>query len=184
MKKMRFKERNNIIESKKIKVKLIIVCILVILFVFDLIYVSFFQRENVIGEATNEYLEFATEEEEGITETVFSTSTSNINIVNFEEQVVPMLGDKANLLVDCLTEYIINEELCVTEAKIFHTTILQNEEMQLSFFCELDGMEDIIQLNYSYEKQIVDAEKSSFSKEEIINEIWNGVEPSIRDIQE
>ena len=192
MRNISLKRRSKIIESKKIKIKLILVCFLIFIFVLDLIYVSFFQRKYILGGREFNTLNMMEEDKYNIEKNELEEwrksekdfSNLKITIKNLEEQAVPILGDKAKLLEEGLEKYLRSEDLNVTQASIFHTTIVQNEEMKLCFFCELDGATDIIQLNYSYEKETVDVEKSNLTKEEIVNEIWNGISPSIRDIQE
>lgn len=182
MTKFRMK-KNYELRGSKLKRKLILLGILLVIFVLDIIYVSFFQRQhatNAVGNAT----EISTEKDETNNETDVPNFGTKISIVNLEEHAVPMLGDKAIMLEESLQEYVNELDVYVDSAEVFYSTIMGDEQMKLCFFCRLKNTDVIVMLAYDYDTETVTATRSGFTEEEIVNEIWQGETPAIRDIEE
>ena len=71
-----------------------------------------------------------------------------------------------------------------TECSIIHVMVPEQNENQLFFFCQFSTSEDIVQVVFDREKDVFVTIKSYYSREDILDEIWNGACPPDRDIQE
>lgn len=117
-------------------------------------------------------------------ETDVTNFGTKIVISNLEEYAVPMLEEKAELLEYELYEYAERNFLEETTGNIFHVMIPEENDSLLFFFCKFSNSNEIVQLVYDTEKEFLIALKSYYTEEEIINEIWNGVCPTDRDMEE
>ena len=55
---------------------------------------------------------------------------------------------------------------------------------QLYFFCRLSSQDEIVLLVFDRETGTITAAKCEYSEEEVLNEVWEGIAPGDRDIQE
>lgn len=177
--------------SKRVRKKTLILMVLIVLLVADIIYVSCFRNrtvtetEDMIPDKTDQ-----TEESRPDTENenvpYFGTTAT---IRNLDEQAGIMLGTKTKLLEQALTDHCQESPFETygetAEGEIFYSLIRNEDEaMKLIFFCLMDDTDEIVELTYDYGTEKVSANKSSYTEEDIINEVWQGEAPAIRDIDE
>lgn len=186
MKKMKLQRKNELTNKQKLNMKLIVLFVLAGVFLLDLIYVCFFKEKNVIDTKPNTVISLEHKEDNVVSSEAEDVPKfgTEIEIKNFDEQVVLMLGEKSELVERAIKKYVQTSTTNVTGAEIFHSTIINSEEMKLCFFCRLVGSDEIISVTYDYKTETADVEKSSFTEEEIVSEIWQGEAPAIRDIEE
>lgn len=160
------------------------------IFLLILIFAGWFLmiKETSVKEDTESSVEnvpnFGTEiQTEHFEESVPSFGTS-VSLINLQEEATPLLDENAVRLEVELSEYISRNELAEKEGTIIHVVIPEENENQLFFFVRFSTSGEIIQLVFDREKDVCIALKSYYTEEEILNEIWNGVCPSDRDIQE
>lgn len=107
-----------------------------------------------------------------------------LDVVNLDEIAAPLLEADTEALEKELYEYLLRNEMQETECSIIHVMVPEQNENQLFFFCQFSTSEDIVQVVFDREKDVFVTIKSYYSREDILNEIWNGACPPDRDIQE
>lgn len=168
--------RSKIIDKKKIAKKIFLLFLLIILFVVNVVIVTFeYQKNKKILE------EYRNEEKQVEVVPNFGTSVS---IINLYEAATPLLDDKATLLEVKLSEYVEDNNWEVKEGRIIHVMVPDENIEQVYFFCKLSIKEEIVLLTYDRVSGTVIAAKCEYSEEEVLNEVWEGISPSDRDIQE
>lgn len=125
------------------------------------------------------------------TENLFEDYENNVtnfgtllDVVNLDEMAAPLLEADTEALEKELYEYLLRNEMQETECSIIHVMVPEQNENQLFFFCQFSTSEDIVQVVFDREKDVFVTIKSYYSREDILNEIWNGACPPDRDIQE
>ena len=181
------------INKKKLKKEILFLCFLVVVFIINVVIVNKDREED--RKVLEKYREQSTEENilTESTEAVVSSENSTneavpnfgteFSITNIEDVAVPMLESKASLLEVKLSEYVKEKSLEVTSGEILHVMIPEDNVNQLYFFCKISA-EEIVLLVFDRISDTVTAAKCDYSEEEILNEVWEGIAPSDRDIQE
>lgn len=175
-------------DKKRLLKKIMLLIFLAVIFLVNLIVIS---REREEQRKTLEAYEKQMEteaSEESINEistedNVPNFGTSN-TIVNLDEYATPLLGNDAKLLENCLVEYFLKNGFEKTTTSIFHVMIPEANAEHLYFFCESVDGQQIVRLTFDCATRNVFAEECDYTKEEIIDEIWEGFYPDDRDIQE
>lgn len=125
------------------------------------------------------------------TEDVVDSSTENVpnfgttvKIKNLDEVATPLLEERSSLLEVKLSEYVLENALDETESEIIHVMIPEENVNQLYFFCKFLDQEEIVVLIYDQTEKTVVSTKCEYTEEEVINEVWEGICPEDRDVQE
>ncbi len=155
-----------------------IICMILVLF-----GAIFYMIDYIQNRSSESVPNFGTElESESVIESVPNFGTK-VKISNLEEFATPLLKDKDTLLEVKLSEYVTDNNLSQTEGMIIHVMIPEENVNQLYFFCRLSS-EEIVLLVFDRQTNTVTAARCDYSEEEILNEVWEGIAPSDRDIQE
>lgn len=159
--------------------------IFALIFIIAILAGVFFYMTKVMKESNSENVpDFGTEQgTESVIESVPNFGTS-VKITNLDEYATPLLEEKASLLEVKLSEYAEVNHMELKESSIIHVMIPEENIHQLYFFCRLSAKDEIVLLIFDRETGAVTATKCEYSEEEILNEVWEGICPSDRDIQE
>ena len=120
----------------------------------------------------------------------YKTSTESIDVPNFgtqiigmEEYAIPILEEKSSLLEECLKKFLTEEQIAVSSAELFHVTIPEENTKNICFFFELKNNKNIA-VTFDRTSGSGTAIWCEYTKEEIVSEIWEGICPTDRDVQE
>lgn len=125
------------------------------------------------------------------TENILQSSTENVpnfgtslEVDNIDEMAAPLLKNGTEILEKELSEYVLRNGMAEEKCTIIHVMIPEQNENQMFIFCQFAISEEIVQVVFDREKNVWITLKSYYSREDILNEMWNGDCPSDRDIQE
>lgn len=111
------------------------------------------------------------------------TKTEKVSICNLKEYAGEVMGDNAVLLEQRLGKWKKENKLEVTEGIIFQVLIPDSDTQSINFYLSLnDVKESIVLLSYHPRENIVTASNCQYTKEEILNEIWEDNGPMKRDV--
>lgn len=153
---------------------------MIVIFIGVFCYMTNLMQNNNSEAVPNFGTENGTEDT-GETESNFDTS---VKIINLDEYATPLLEERASLLEVKLSEYVEDYDMEEKESSIIHVMIPEENIEQLYFFCKLSSDEEIVLLTFDRVSGAVTAVKCEYTEEEILNEVWEGISPSDRDIQE
>ena len=84
---------------------------------------------------------------------------------------------------ECLTNYANQKELDAAAATVFYASVPEEEPDSMQYYVQLnDSMQTIVILTWHQNEKTVTASQCSFTKEDVLNECWNNIQPAERDI--
>lgn len=156
--------------DKKIKKKILLAIVLFVLLIVDIIYVGFFRNKSTSNDKASQ-TEDETKVETISTESVF---------VNSDEFITPLVGENVAEIENEICEFYPG--INMNSVTFFSVHIPKSKENTYWFFAEIEGEETPIRISYNYKTDYINIEWSSYTKEEILDEIWDGVIPDVQDM--
>ena len=156
----------------KVHIKFFLLLVMIIFFVINLTVVA---KEKI---RLRKKLEIYKTSTESIDVPKFSTQ-----IIGMEEYAVPLLGEKSSLLEECLEKFLAEKQTDVSSAELFHVTIPKENTQSICFFFELENNKNIA-VTFDRISDCATAIWCEYTKEEIVSEVWEGICPTDRDVQE
>lgn len=106
-----------------------------------------------------------------------------VSIDNLNEYVSVLESEKQQQFLESLTNFVKEEGIAAESGTIFYTMVPENDQESVSYFVSLGGEPEVIcQLSYHTREKIVTASKSTYTREEIENEVWQNNGPDERDV--
>ena len=122
-----------------------------------------------------------TQEDNLLSEVVEQKKT--IQLTNIYDYISSYAIGIEALLEEGLTNYAAQEGITVSEATVFHVAIPPTDIDSVCYFVSLGGEPEVLcVLSYHSRENVVTASNVTYSKEEIINEVWQNNEPAVRDV--
>lgn len=169
--------------SEDLGKKIVLLIFLLIIFLINLVYVSFYKNVNSDFVNEEKESEIIDTQDEIVETTEVHTETDSTSIIsNLGIYAVPLLGEKTVLLDECLQNYFTETNQEVKNAEIFYVMMPEANRDHLYFFVKISSTNEIVQLTYDYETSSAFCSICEYTEEEIMNESWQSNEPSIRDI--
>ena len=112
-----------------------------------------------------------------------NTEETFVSIDNLNEYVSVLESEKQQQFLESLTNFVKEEGIAAESGTIFYTMVPENDQESVSYFVSLGGEPEVIcQLSYHTREKIVTASKSTYTREEIENEVWQNNGPDERDV--
>lgn len=169
-------------KNKNLKWKLLLLIFLLIVFIINLVVVHT-KRSEERKQFKKEWEIYRSSEMSSEDVNVPNFGTENI-IRNLEEYAYPLLKEYTYLLEESLLEYLTAENLHLQETEIFYVMIPENDENVVYFFLSFDEQNKIVKQEFDMLAKTVTTFACEYTKEEILIEVWEGENPSERDMQE
>lgn len=84
---------------------------------------------------------------------------------------------------ECLTNFVRLKGFDATTGSVFYASVPEEEPDSTQYYVQLnDPMQTIVILTWHENEQTVTSSKCSFTREDVINECWNNIQPAERDI--
>lgn len=84
---------------------------------------------------------------------------------------------------ECLTNYVKQKEMDATAGSVFYASVPEEEPDSMQYYVQLnDSMQTIVILTWHQNEKTVTASQCSFTREDVLNECWNNIQPAERDI--
>ena len=160
-------------KKNKLKWKIVLLVLLCIAFFTNLIVIAV-QKHDVRKERERSEVEDGNVPESG---------TQNL-ISNLEEYAVPVMGEQTNLLTDAFFSFLKKEHVKEQETEIIHVMIPEDEPEKVLFFFHLKENNSFLELAFDRKKEKVSVKECRYTKEEILAEVWEGIEPESKDFDE
>lgn len=162
--------------SKELRRKLNILIVLFIIFIINLIYVSFWKD----GKQVSDDLDTQMNTESEKTDEEIATTLKNMEVF-----VTPLLDENSVLVAECWKDFCNKNSLAndSQDAELFYVTIPEENKDELWFFAKVNSENQIIKFVYERETCDVSAQFCEYTEEEVVNEVWQGNAPAIRDVQ-
>lgn len=161
-------------------------CVIVLIAVFAGIFYLRGKQDKKKAEDTKTVVETESETENltgKLQDALTTEQEALVSIDNLNEYVSVLESEKQQQFLESLTNFVKEEGIAAESGTIFYTMVPENDQESVSYFVSLGGEPEVIcQLSYHTREKIVTASKSTYTREEIENEVWQNNGPDERDV--
>ena len=174
-------------KKDKLKWKIFLLILLCVAFVINLVIIGIQKSEKRKNREQIEKTEELSVPESGTSDSkenvVPDSGTKNL-ISNLEEYATPMMNEETYLLLESLSSFLKKQNLKEQEAEIIHVMIPEDAPDSVLFFIQLKEDDILLELSFEREKRTVSVNVCKYTREEILAEVWEGIEPENKDLPE